>query len=246
MTDTPANVTTNPMIEFLERIIRSDLEVAKIREILDIQTQVRQEHARQSFNAGMAMVQEEIGTIIRSGTNPTFTSPYAKLEDLDRAARPIYTRHGFSVRYGTAKPPRDGWIMMTLTISHRDGFSETHELPGPIDTQTGARARTAIQAVGSTTTYLRRYLLQMVLNLVPAGDPDDDDGEALRPISVDQVKTIADLIKDTDTDEAVFLAAMFHGFGYKSIEQIAVGQYERAHRALLKKQALKKGTQNNG
>jgi hypothetical protein len=37
-----------------------------------------------------------------------------------------------------------------------------------------------VQAVGSTITYLRRYLMQMGLNLVPENDPTDDDGEGTR------------------------------------------------------------------
>lgn len=178
----PAKSNDNALIEFLDRIIRApEVDVTKMREILDIQTTVRREQAMQSFNAAMARVQEAVITINRSGRNPTFNNPYAKIEDLDRAARPIYSANGFSIRYGTGTPPREGWVAMQLTISHVDGYSETHELSGPIDTQSsGARARTPIQAVGSTVTYLRRYLLQMVLNLVPAGDPSDDDGEGGR------------------------------------------------------------------
>lgn len=176
-----------PLMSFIERAAREpDFDLHKFESLLRLQREAEQEQARRAFNADMAEVQNEIGDIARSGKNPSFNNPYAKLEDLDREARPIYTGHGFSVRYGSAlsspnaPPLLPGNMRMVLIISHRNGFIEEHHLDGPLDTQSGARARTAIQAVGSTVTYLRRYLLQMVLNLVPAGDPSDDDGDGQR------------------------------------------------------------------
>lgn len=183
-------VTASPLMSFLERAARDpEFDLVKFEAMLRLQREAEREQAQRAFNAAMAEVQNEIGDIKRGGKNPVFTNPYAKLEDLDRAARPIYTGKGFSVRYGSAfsnpgamPPPRQGDLRVVLIISHAGGYTEEHHLDGPVDSQTASRgpARTPIQAVGSTVTYLRRYLLQMVLNLVPAGDPADDDGEASR------------------------------------------------------------------
>lgn len=178
-----------PLMSFIERAAREpDFDLHKFESLLRLQREAEQEQARRAFNTAMAEVQTRIGAIARSGKNPTFSNPYAKLEDLDRAARQIYTEHGFSVRYGSAlssanaPPLLPGNMRVVLIVSHSGGFTEEHHLDGPVDSQGGGRGptRTPIQAVGSTVTYLRRYLLQMVLNLVPAGDPSDDDGEAQR------------------------------------------------------------------
>ncbi len=49
----------------------------------------------------------------------------------------------------------------------------------------GKTNKTGIQAVGSSVSYLRRYLLTMAFNIVLADDPDDD-GEAVRRTSTRQ------------------------------------------------------------
>lgn len=182
-------VSPSPLMSFLERAARDpEFDLVKFEAMLRLQREAERETAQRAFNAAMAEVQHKIGTIARSGKNPTFSNPYAKLEDLDREARPLYTEAGFSVRYGSAfsnpgamPPPRAGDLRVVLIISHAGGYTEEHHLDGPVDSQAGGRnSRTPIQAVGSTVTYLRRYLLQMVLNLVPSADPTDDDSEGTR------------------------------------------------------------------
>jgi hypothetical protein len=171
--------------------------------LLDRHEALLRQHQLGLYNVAFAEVQEALTAIKRSGRNPTFNNPYAKLEDLDAAARPIYTEHGFSVRYGTKPHSRDGWMTETLTLAHDGGHSEVIELSGPIDYQSsGARTRTPIQAVGSTVTYLRRYLLMMALNLVPRNDPTDDDGEGQRPrgwIKTPPAPPMDDEVVDYDT-----------------------------------------------
>jgi len=171
------------MLTFIERAARDpSFDINKFSVLLDRQESLLRQHQAQMYDAAYTEMQEELTDIKRSGRNPTFQNPYAKLEDLDAAARPIWSKYGFSVRYGTKPCSREGWMTETIVIAHRGGHREFIELSAPIDFQnSGYRSRTPVQAVGSTITYLRRYLLQMGLNLVPHDDPDDDDGEGQRP-----------------------------------------------------------------
>lgn len=180
----PTNDNADAMLSLIERAARDpDFDVQKFATLLDRhEHQIRQRQERIA-NAAMSAVQREIRQVIAKSKNPTFTNPYAKLEQLDEEARPIYSAHGFSVRYATqltdksVPPPPPGWQRLVLKLSHDCGFMEEIHLDGPSDVQAGgARGRTPIQAVGSTNTYLRRYTLQMALNLVTRGNPDDDDG----------------------------------------------------------------------
>jgi hypothetical protein len=73
-------------------------------------------------------------------------------------------------------------MRITCTVAHDSGYFEENYLDAPVTTtgsQGGRMAITPVQAIGSTVTYLRRYLLGMVWNTVLADD--DDDGESQRP-----------------------------------------------------------------
>jgi len=170
------------LMSFIERAAKDpDFDVAKFGELLRLQRDVGQDLARRSFNRAMAAAQSEMMPVIRSAQNKHLGNKYAKLEDIDREMRPIYTRHGFSVRFGSAPAPREGDMRITCTVAHEDGFFEENHLDAPatlVGSQGGRMAVTPVQAVGSVVTYLRRYLSTMVFNVVLADD--DDDGEGSR------------------------------------------------------------------
>jgi ERF superfamily protein len=177
--------TTNgngALMSFIERAAKDEaFDVQKFEVLLRLQMEVSDKQARRAFNAAMAVAQSEMMPVIRTAQNRHLGNKYAKLEDIDREMRPIYTRHGFSVRFGSAAAPREGDMRITCTVAHADGYSEENHLDAPssvLGSQGGRMAVTPVQAVGSTVTYLRRYLLTMVFNLVL--EDDDDDGEATR------------------------------------------------------------------
>jgi hypothetical protein len=150
---------------------------------LRIQREVMREQAQREFNQAMADVQTEMGQVLKDATNTHTGSAYARLESIDREIRPVYTRHGFSVRFGSEPSPHEGWIRITCTVSHRGGYSETNHLDAPPDSagSQGRSNKTPVQAVGSSVSYLRRYLTVMVFNIVLAGLDDDDDGNGGAP-----------------------------------------------------------------
>lgn len=176
-TTTPAD----PMIAFLERALRDPaFSTEKAESVMKLLVEQQKRVHQRVFNYDMNLMQQEMLSIAADKANPVFRSRYATLDALDKVARPVYTKYGFSIRYGTRPASRDGWIQVTCTVAHRDGYFEEHSLEGPVSTQgsQGNRAgATPIQAVGSAVTYLKRYLLAMVLNLVTAVEvKDDNDG----------------------------------------------------------------------
>ena len=62
-------------------------------------------------------------------------------------------------------------------------------MPAPLDT-TGGKSN--VQAVGSTNSFLRRYVACNIFNIVVVGDDDDGTGGSIDEI---QVETIQDLMK---------------------------------------------------
>jgi hypothetical protein len=194
----PANNGNTALMSFIERAAKDpEFDVAKFGELLRLQRDVAHDQARRAFNAAMADAQAEMLPVVRDAKNNHLGNRYAKLETIDAAMRPIYTRHGFSVRYGSAPAPAEGYIRLTCTVAHAAGYFEENYLDAPLGThgsQGGRTATTPVQSVGSAVTYLRRYLLGMVFNIVLADD--DDDGEAVRQkaaaVSVPRAARIAE------------------------------------------------------
>jgi hypothetical protein len=176
-----APVNSTALMSFIERAaINPDFDVQKFGELLRMQREMEHDQARRAFNQAMAITQADMPPVVRSATNKHLGNKYAKLEDVDREMRPIYTAHGFSVRFGSAPAP-EGYIRITCTVAHASGYFEENYLDAPtsaVGSQGGRTATTGVQAVGSAVTYLRRYLLGMVFNIVLADD--DDDGESMR------------------------------------------------------------------
>ena len=181
-----APVNSTALMSFIERAaINPDFDVQKFGELLRMQREMEHDQARRAFNQAMAITQADMPPVVRSATNKHLGNKYAKLEDVDREMRPIYTAHGFSVRFGSAPAP-EGYIRITCTVAHASGYFEENYLDAPtnnVGSQGGRTATTGVQAVGSAVTYLRRYLLGMVFNIVLADDDDDGEGMRSQPAS---------------------------------------------------------------
>jgi hypothetical protein len=185
MSTTMVEAPNGALMSFIERAAKDEtFDVAKFETLLRVRRDEAHDHARRAFNAAMAACQSEMEPVLRVSDNPGVRSKYAKLEKIDQQMRPIYTRHGFSVRFGSAAPPQPGWMRITCTVAHDSGYFEENYLDSPVTTtgsQGGRIAMTPVQAVGSVVTYLRRYLLGMVFNIVQADVVgEDDDGEGMR------------------------------------------------------------------
>ena len=191
------------MMQTLERLARDpQIPTERITELFRLAERRETAMMRRIYFTDMNAMQMELTQIIRDKPNPAFHSRYATETAIDAAARPIYTKYGFSITYGTAPATTPGNIMVTCTVAHRSGYHETHALEGPTTPTPGSRT-TGIQAVGSAVTYLKRTLIKMVLNLVTADDPEDNDGNGHRTEQqitdwVDRFEMAANAITSSD------------------------------------------------
>lgn len=112
---------------------------------------------------------------------------------------------GLSVRFNTDSSSDQ--IKVTCIVAHAAGHRETNVLVGPRDTSGG---KNAIQAVGSTVTYLQRYTLKAALGLAAADDDDAKSGDAgatnendvgekvqIKKLTIEQSETLVSLIKSS-------------------------------------------------
>jgi hypothetical protein len=114
---------------------------------------------------------------------------YAPLEEIDRHLRPLLAEENMDLSYSDESKGR-GDILIRGRLKHLPGgHYEDSFMPAPPDTTGG---KTNVQAVGSTNSFLRRYIACNIFNIVVVGDDDDGTGGT---VDTAQTKTILDLIK---------------------------------------------------
>jgi hypothetical protein len=184
----------------IERAVRDPaVDVGKLERLLAIKP-------RAIYASAMAECQAEMEPVRRDCRNPQTKSRYASYEALDRALRPIYSRHGIALSFST-KPTETPETLMCVTcrVIHRSGHVENHELPIPMSTKgpQGKEMMTPTHAAMSAKTYGKRGLLDMIFNVATTDVEIDDDGNAAGgfvTINENERRDLEILIAETESD----------------------------------------------
>jgi hypothetical protein len=167
------------------------VDVAKMQALVAMHRELAADQARREYNQALNRAQEEIQPVARTTENTITHSFYAKLEEVDKAIRPIYLKYEFALSYNTVEPLVAGNVRLECRCS-RGGHVEKYYLEAPADTHgpKGNPVKTMLHGIGSTDTFLRRYLTCSIFNVV-FRDMDNDGNGAL---SQDQVDYIIELM----------------------------------------------------
>lgn len=233
-----------PMVAMIERIVMDpSLPIERLERMLEMKERMEDRaredekwHARKAYMSAMAACQKELPVIRKNQRNDHTKSSYADLAAIEDQAMPIIHGYGFSVSFQPAGYNEAGELLLKWKVAHSDGHEESDIAGIPVDGagSQGKVNKTGTQAFGSTATYGRRYLLCMLFNISTGDDKDGNkaptDDEKL--ISQDQVKTILDLIAETDSDIEKFCQIG----KIEAIPDMRASQFEGAVRMLnLKK-----------
>jgi len=181
---------TLALLAMVERVaLDPRINVDTLERMMGLYERMKGNQAQQVYAEAMNQAQAEIQPVARTTENTVTHSWYAKLEAVDAAIRPIYLRHGFSLSYNTVPALVMGNVRMECRCWHTGGHSELfHREAGP-DTlgPKGTPTKTVLHGIGSTETFLRRYLACGVFNVVFKDLDDDGNGG---PITDEQVAEI--------------------------------------------------------
>lgn len=167
------------ILSMIERAARDQsVDIDKFERLMTMRERMESRAKEEAFNAAMAAVQNELPAIIKDRANDFTRSKYATLDAIVREAGPIYTRHGFSLSFGTEQSSLPGHYRVTCIVSHVGGFSRPYaaDLPADLAGSQGKTTKTAIQAFGSTLSYGRRYLMCLIFNIAVTNEDDDGNG----------------------------------------------------------------------
>lgn len=222
----PAVATPMAMIE---RAVASGASIETIEKLMGLQERFEANQARKAFNEAISEAKARVRPVVRNKTGHN-SKKYADFAAIASAVDPILADLGLSYRFRTEQGER---INVTCILSHRDGHQETTTLAGPPD---ASGSKNAIQAIGSTLTYLQRYSLVQMLGLAASDDDDGKAGGAGGTLTDAQVGQIQKLIGEVGADIDKFLAWA----NAESISDIPASKFDGAVRMLEAKRGAKK------
>ena len=174
----PAANDSSKLLAIIERVATDPAaDIEKMERLLAMHERMKSRAAEEAFNEAMCKAQSEMGRVSADAVNPQTLSQYVTYGKLDAAARPIYTRHGFSISFNEGEGAPEGFARILAYVS-RAGFTRTYKMDMPADGKgaKGGDVMTKTHATGSAHSYGKRYLLKDIFNI--AIGEEDDDGNA--------------------------------------------------------------------
>ncbi len=134
-------------IDVIERLARLQMEM------MDRDAKLAYTHAFEEFKANVPAVVKDSVILV----NEQARGKYAKLDKICNTLIPALLKVGISHRWKTRMTEDGKMVLVTCYLRHRMGHEEDGStLGGPPDT---SGSKNAIQACGSTVSYLERYTL---------------------------------------------------------------------------------------
>lgn len=217
------------IFSLIERVSADpNLPLERVEQAFAFYQRVQADQARRAYYAAFAAMQPELPLVEKRGRGHN-DKKYARFEDVMQDIRPKLALHGFSISFRTSN--KDGRVIVTGVLAHRDGHAEETTLDLPSDT---SGSKNAVQAIGSSTSYGKRYITFSLLGI--AARDEDDDGKAAgagEAVSDKQAAELRKLVTETGGNIDGFLRIA----QAETIPDIRAKDYEGLKKMLLAKKA---------
>jgi hypothetical protein len=233
----PAEVDREPTL--IELAIQNQASPDALAALAELQWKHEERQAQRAFVKALAAFKAEAPKIRKTKSVRFGNTAYehAELSDIVAILNPALAEHGLSFTWDTKNEA--GRVTVSCVLSHVDGHRERTTLSGPEDQSGG---KNAIQAVGSSTTYLQRYTLLSALGLA-SGDDDDGRGGpgnvAASPVSTEQLGILEDWIQKFETDVPALLETVSAraGFEVDAPSKIPAALFDKVVEVFKRKEA---------
>ena len=203
----------------------ADLEI--VRAVMDLRDREEATQARKAYVRAMAAAKQKtpeifknrhVNFVTKAGVKVEYD--HASLDHIVEVANEWLSPYGFS--FGWDPVQTDKGITVTCKMTHEDGHSESATLPGPVDT---SGTKNALQALGSTITYLQRYTFLPLVGL--AAKSQDDDGKAGGALETITEKQAADL-KSFILEVGVNMERILKYYKIENLSDLPANKYKQA------------------
>lgn len=210
--------------------------VDTMERLLAMQERMEERQRQAEFNAAMSRLHAAMPRISKEGRiviaakegKTGSVTKFARLEDIDRAVRPLLDAEGMSLSFDTQWV--EGRVMVIGKLSHINGHSETKQIPLPLDV---SGSKNNVQAAGSTVSYGRRYLVKMFFNIIEDGE-DNDGAGAPKIVTQKQADELNDLLTEIGGGER---ERFLKWAGVAKVAEVPADKFDRGMAALLKKRS---------
>lgn len=231
---------TSGLLDVIARAARDpNVDVDKMERLMQMQERVMAREAKASFTAAKIAMRAELPEItmkghivIRDKTDQSKIlqdTPFARFEDIHIAVMPILTAHGFDLSFKNGLSV-EGKVRVTTILDHIGGHSEETYFDLPHDS---SGSKNAVQAVGSSTSYAKRYGVLSILNIRVSGEDDNAVAACEKPcLSREQRDEILSRLDACQADKKKFATFL----GVDSIADILAKDYDKAIAAVVSKE----------
>lgn len=185
---------SRPMHPMAEAILARNPTPETLRELMTLQREWEKDLAKRAFTEALVALKRDLPSSITrdkkadmGAGRPKYT--FASLANVTNEITPHLTNHGFAVSTPatTSPDPKTGVMVVTVTatLTHHAGHSEQTTLSGPVD---NSGAKSQIQGIGASITYLQRYSVLSLLGLA-TDDMQEPEAGAAKVKGEDQVDT---------------------------------------------------------
>lgn len=224
------------LLEVIARAARDpNVDIDKMERLIAMRERVEDRAAKSAYFSALANMQPNLPVITERGgikdRSGKVQSTYALWEDVNEAIRPVLAEYGFALSFKTRRSENE--ITVTGVLSHKDGHSEETELSLPSD---ASGSKNAVQAVGSSTSYGKRYTAFALLNITSQGEDDDGArGGSPELVSIEQLDELSRRASEVGAD----LPRFCNTLKVSGLAMLPAGRYGEAMRLLDRKAAQK-------
>lgn len=217
--------------DMIRLAVTSGADLDKLEKLLTLQERWEANEAKKAYNEAMTAFKANPPKIEKDRAVKFGNTAYshASLSNVTDKISSELSKYGLSASWKTSQ---NGQVSVTCRIAHVKGHFEETTLSAPADT---SGSKNAIQAIGSTISYLERYTLLALTGLATFDMDDDAQAAVTEFISEKELSQLVDLIADKEINIDKFLDYM----KIESLEKMPKSKYAQALKAI---EAKKRGT----
>jgi hypothetical protein len=227
---------SKPEIVMIDKALDKGYDPDKLGKLIELAEHLADRRALEAFNIALNDAQAEMPAVIKNLENDHTKKMYAELAAVVSVAKPVYTKHGFSVSFSQDKPWTEGNVHFVMTVRHRDGH---------VDTRHGEYARDGVGAKGgssmnplqgtvSSGSYCQRDMLRLYFNIPIQGA--DKDGNGQSSITPEQIQVLNEAFDELERlGRPVNLKKFYAWCQVETLDQLSQKQFVEAVSYLARK-----------